>query len=113
MKEVREHGYIPTLKRNFAEGKVDRREFLRTSTLLGMSAATAYAFMGRVTGESFAPRAQAATPKMGGHLRIATGVIDVKDPHTFSWGADIARDVLEYLTKTGTDNVTRPYLLES
>ncbi len=77
MKEVREHSYIPTLKRNFAEGKVDRREFLRTSTLLGMSAAAAYAFMGRVTGESFAPRAQAQTPKMGGHLRFATGVIEL------------------------------------
>ena len=112
MKEVREHGYIPTLKRNFAEGKVDRREFLRTSTLLGMSAAAAYAFMGQVTGESFAPRANAQTPKKGGHLRISTGVIDVKDPHTFSWGADIARDTLEYLTKTGVDNVTRPYLLD-
>ena len=35
----REHNYIPVLKRNLAERKIDRREFLRTATLLGMSRA--------------------------------------------------------------------------
>ena len=113
MTEPREHSYIPTLKRQFAEGKVDRREFLRTATLLGMSAGAAYAFAGKVTGESFVSRALAQTPKKGGTLRISTRVIDLKNPHTFSWGADIARDVVEYLSKTDQENVTRPYLLES
>ncbi len=60
MTERKDHSYIPTLKKNFAEGKVNRREFLRTSTLLGLSAGAAYAFVGKVTGESFVPRAKAA-----------------------------------------------------
>ena len=114
MKEVREHGYIPTLKRNFAQGKIDRREFLRTSTLLGLSAGAAYAFVGKVTGESFVKPAKAAIPK-GGTIRISMRVIDVKDPHTFSWVTDsnVSRQVCEYMSKTDQDNITRPYLLES
>ena len=60
MDERREHSYIPTLKEQFAEGKVDRREFLRTATLLGVSAGAAYAFVGKVTGESFIRPARAA-----------------------------------------------------
>ena len=50
MSDTREHSYIPKLKQQFAEGKCDRREFLRTATLLGMSAGAAYAFAGKVTG---------------------------------------------------------------
>ncbi len=114
MTERKEHSYIPTLKEQFAEGKVDRREFLRTSTLLGLSAAAAYAFVGKVTGESLVPQAKAAMPR-GGTIRISMRIIDVKDPHTFSWVTDsnVCRQVCEYMTKTGQDNVTRPYLLES
>ena len=52
MTDVKEHSYIPTLKENFVKGKVDRREFLRTATLLGMTAGAAYAFAGKITGES-------------------------------------------------------------
>ena len=51
MSEWREHSYIPKLKEQFCEGKIDRREFLRYSTLLGMSATAAYAVVGRVTGQ--------------------------------------------------------------
>lgn len=96
------------------KGEVDRREFLRTSTLLGVSAAAAYAMVGQVTGESFVPQAQAATPKMGGILRSSMRVQEMVDPATFSWTqmSNQARGFLEYLTHTGTDNVTRPYLAE-
>ncbi len=113
MTDVKEHSYIPTLKRQLAEGKIDRREFLRTATLLGLSASAAYAFVGKVTGESFVAPAKAAMP-MGGTLRIGMRVIELKNPHTYSWVFDsnITRQVCEYLTKTGQDNVTRPYLLE-
>ena len=113
MTEPKEHSYIPTLKEQFAEGKIDRREFLRTSTLLGLSAAAAYAFVGKVTGESFVKPAKAAIPR-GGTIRISMRIIDVKDPHTFSWVIDsnVTRQVCEYMSKTGHDNVTRPYLLE-
>ena len=69
----REHSYLPTLKRNFADGRIDRREFLRTSTLLGLSAGAAYALAGKVTGEPFTRPARAAMP-MGGTLRIGMPV---------------------------------------
>lgn len=110
-----EHPYILKLKAIFAEGRIDRREFLRTSTLLGLSAAAAYAFVGKVTGETFARPARAAVPK-GGRLLLGGRVKEVENPHTFTWGtwdSNISRQVTEYLTKTGTDNITRPYLLES
>ena len=102
MTEPREHSYIPTLKRNFAEGKIGRREFLRTSTLLGLSAGAAYAFVGKVTGESFVKPAKAAMPK-GGTLRIGLRVKPITDPHTSdeAWGSDNIRTIVEHLTKTG------------
>ena len=109
----REHVYLPTLKRNLAEGRIDRREFLRTSTLLGLSAGAAYAFAGKVTGEAFVKPARAAMP-MGGTLRIGMPVGEVKTPHTISWAhkSNQIRAVCEYLTRTGHDNITRPYLAE-
>src|SRR4051794_17998014 len=95
--------------------KIDRRDFLRTVTLLGMSATTAYALSGRITGEGVVPAAQAATPKKGGDLRIIMRVVAVDNPPTFSWITDsnMVRQSNEYLTRTGADNITRPYLAES
>lgn len=114
MGERREHSYIPTLKQQLVDGTVDRREFLRTATLLGISAGAAYAFVGKVTGDSFIAPARAAAMPKGGIIRIAMRVHDVKDPHTFSWTppSNVCRQVCEYMTKTGKDNITRPYLLE-
>jgi peptide/nickel transport system substrate-binding protein len=42
-------------------------------------------------------------------------VLEVTTPHTYSWVQDsnVSRQVIEYLTKTGQDNITRPYLAES
>jgi peptide/nickel transport system substrate-binding protein len=115
MSEKREHYYIPKLKEQLVEGKLDRREFLRYATLLGLSAPAAYAFAGKVTGEGFAPAARAADLPKGGNLKIAQRVVEVVDPHSFSWVYDsnVVRQVAEYLTKTGHDNITRPYLVES
>lgn len=113
MTEAREHSYIPKLKELLAEGKVDRREFLRTSTLLGLSASAAYAFVGKVTGQSFVARAQAAMPR-GGTIRIGMRVGQLADPHGLIWipWSNIIRQVVEYLTITDQDNITKPYLLE-
>jgi peptide/nickel transport system substrate-binding protein len=107
------HPYVPELYEQFRKGHVDRREFLRTATLLGVSAAAAYAMAGRVTGESFVPRARAAMTK-GGHLKCSMRVQEMTDPAKFDWTqkSNQARQVLEYLTVTGNDNVTRPYLCE-
>src|SRR5437867_7566404 len=115
MADSREHPHIPTLKRQLAEREIDRREFLRAATLLGMSAGAAYAFVGEVAGEPWiAPAlAQGALPR-GGTLRIGMRYQDLKSPHTYSWieSANSARQVLDYLTVTGVDNVTRPGLVE-
>lgn len=110
MSEQKQHPYIPTLVRQLSEREIDRRDFLRTATLLGMSAATAYGVAGGLAPAS----AQAAKPK-GGTLRISTTVYDVKSPATASTTAHplIYAQVVEHLTRTGADNVTRPHLLES
>jgi peptide/nickel transport system substrate-binding protein len=92
---------------------VSRREFLRTSTLLGLSATAAYAIAGRITGEPLTRAAHAQAGK-GGVLKIGMRVQQMTDPATFDWvqKSNIARQMVEYLTITGPDNVTRPYLAE-
>jgi peptide/nickel transport system substrate-binding protein len=114
MTRPRDHDYLPILKRDLADGKVSRRSFLRTATLLGLSAASAYAFADKLTGVPSEAQAQEAKPK-GGTLRISTTVYDVKSPAIASTTAHplIYSQVVEYLTKTGADNVTRPHLLKS
>src|SRR6267378_2773824 len=115
MPDDQEHPLVPTLKRQLVERQIDRREFLRYATLLGMAAPAAYAFVGKVTGEPLVAPAQAqgALPK-GGTLRIAMRCQDLKSPHTYSWieSANSARQVVDYLTVTGVDNITRPGLIE-
>ena len=69
-----------------AEGQIDRREFLRYATLLGLSAPAAYAAVRAITGERLVGEARAqGTPPKGGTLRIGMRCQDVKDPHSFSW----------------------------
>ena len=91
----KQHKYISELKKNFKKGTVDRREFLRTSTLLGLSAAAAYAFAG---GPDLMPGAHAATPKKGGTLRFSMRVQEMTDPAKFDWTekSNVARQVIEY-----------------
>ncbi|TXH34637.1 MAG: ABC transporter substrate-binding protein [Rhodospirillaceae bacterium] len=115
MGNQREHSYIAKLKRQFTEGRVDRREFLRTATLLGVSATAAYAFAGHLSGDEAINAAQAAELPRGGKIRIAMRIPDSNSPHIYSWveSSNIARQVVEYLTITGQDNVTRPCLAES
>lgn len=110
----REHPFIPKLKEQFCEGRVSRREFLRTATLLGMSAATAYGFAGKVTGRSFADPAHAAMPK-GGTVRIGMGVQEVTQPHAFNWvyPANISTQVVGRLAVINQDNIAEPWLAES
>src|SRR5437870_11099416 len=108
------HPAVPELQEQLRTGHLDRREFLRTVTLLGVTARAAYAMVGRLTGQPLVPRARAAG-KMGGNLRCSMRVQPMTDPATFNWGemANQARHILEYLTITGPDNITRPYLAEA
>ena len=107
------HPYIPELVEDLRKKKIDRREFLRTSTLLGLSATAAYGIAGQITGQSLMPAAMAASGK-GGTLRVSMAVQEMTDPASFNWSpkANVSRQFLEYLAITGPDNVTRPYLAE-
>lgn len=109
---LKEHKLIGKLKEQLADKVMDRREFVRYATLLGMTAPAAYMWAGKITGESFVPAARAQDMPKGGILRIAQRVPKIDTPHTFSWVYDsnIARQVCGYLTRTGVDNVTRPHL---
>jgi peptide/nickel transport system substrate-binding protein len=115
MRSTDEHALVPTLKRQLAERQIDRREFVRYATLLGMAAPAAYAFASRITGGPMVrpAAAQGSLPK-GGTLRLAMRCQDLKSPHTYSWveSSNSARQVLDYLTVTGVDNITRPALIE-
>lgn len=108
-----EHPMITDVKKQFASGRMSRRDFLRFLTLLGVAAPTAYSLAGLTDGVAIS-KAKAAGQQTG-TVRVGQRVHPVESPHTFSWAepSNIVRQVCEYLTRTGQDNVTRPYLLES
>ncbi|WP_284315677.1 ABC transporter substrate-binding protein [Labrys miyagiensis] len=105
------HSYIPTLVGELRGGEVSRRQFLRTATLLGLSAVLAYEAVGEID-----PIGTAHAEEMpkGGNLRIGMRCMEIKSPHLadFAERSNVIRQVCEYLTFTGRDNITRPYLLE-
>jgi peptide/nickel transport system substrate-binding protein len=104
-----EHPYLPNLRSDLRRGRIDRREFLRTATLLGVAVGTAYA----MAGLAMPARAQSDLPK-GGKIRIGMRVHEIKDPQTISWvePSNVLRNTVQYLTRTDADNVTHPELLE-
>ena len=120
------HAYIPELEDLFRKGRITRREFLRNATLLGMSLASASAFLAScapAAAPTATPKpvvaAPTATPKptgprRGGTLRGSMQVIRIDHPARYSWVYDsnVTRHVCEYLTLTDRFNVTHPYLLE-
>lgn len=105
------HPAIPELKCDLHKGKMNRREFMRYATLLGMSAAAA----SQMIGFSMPRKAFAAAPKRGGILRVSAPVQKVTHPAQFSWASPTnqMRQVGEYLTYTDGKNITHPYLLKS
>jgi len=111
MTTKREHPGVEIMKSALADGKCSRREFLRTVTLLGVSATAAYSMAGLPDIISSAHAAQ----KKGGVLKFGMQVQEMADPATYSWTQKsiLARHIIEYLVETGPDNVTRPYLAES
>lgn len=107
------------------KGKVSRREFLRFATLLGASVPVAYALAGcgpsapaapaATGGEAAAGEAAAAGGITRGGTWTASMQLQLLDhPARLSWveGANIVRQMNEYLTETGADNITRPMLLD-
>ena len=108
------HPAIPELEKELRQHNLGRREFVRTTTLLGLSASAAYQLAGQITGHGLLPIANAQMAKKGGLFRMALRVQEMTDPATFDWveKSNVARHVVEYLTITGADNITRPYLAE-
>ena len=91
--------HLDKLRTQLADGRMNRREFVRFATLLGIAAPTAM----KMAGLAPVSRARAATMPMGGTLRVGTRVKDLKNPHTYSWGgydSNVSRQVVEYLTFT-------------
>jgi peptide/nickel transport system substrate-binding protein len=131
MSEKKVHAAIPYLQDQLQKGKLSRREFMRYATLLGMSvgAATVAAQCGPQATEAPAPaapaeeepaeEAPAEEAPTGGPVRGGTWTSSMQlqlldHPARLSWveGANIVRQIGEYLTETGPDNITRPYLLD-
>ncbi len=115
------HPYIPEAYDQMVQGRLSRREFLRMATLLGLSAGVAtIAACGPSAppaqapagGEKAAPAASSI--KRGGTWKSSMSLQLLDHPARLSWveGANIVRQFGEYLTETGPDNITRPYLLE-
>jgi peptide/nickel transport system substrate-binding protein len=137
------HRYIPEAYEKLEQGRISRREFMRLSTLLGMSAGVAAIAAACASGATESPdtgQEPAATEAAvseseeaveeepmeeepaatggivrGGVLRQATQVPAVDHPARFSWiyDANQFRHIFEYLTETDAENVTHPLLLES
>jgi peptide/nickel transport system substrate-binding protein len=114
----RVHPGVEEMKKALNDGKCSRREFLRTTTLLGLSATAAYSMASKILGEevlpSFVSSAVAADQKMGGTLKFGMQVQEMADPATYSWTQKsiVSRHIVEYLVETGPDNITRPGLAE-
>lgn len=119
MKNENIHPAIDELKDDLVKGKITRREFLRTTTLLGLSVTAAYGLASKILGKDVLPDfvspAMAADQKMGGVLKFGMQVQEMADPATYSWTQKsiVARHIVEYLVETGPDNITRPNLATS
>ena len=135
------HPWVPELQDQLRKGQISRREFLRYATLLGVSlgGATALAACGAqptpapaaaaptavpvaaataipptAVAVATAAPAAAAGPLRGGTFTIASRVQRIDHPARLSWieGVNQWRQVCEYLTYSGPDNITTPWLLE-
>ena len=108
------HPRIPAAYDQWQAGTISRREFLRFATLLGMSAVLATACGGASETPAVATAPATGASRYGGTLRKGMLLQRIDHPARLSWteGGNVVRQVAEYLTETGFDNITRPYLLE-
>src|SRR5688500_13068774 len=96
------HSYLPKLVELLKGGRVERREFLRTATLLGLSAGVAYGFAGVPLSIATSRPALAAG---GGTVRMSHRLPAIDSPHTYTevFITNVARQCLDYLTRTDSD----------
>jgi len=104
------HPYVAELTDQFKKGKVNRRDFIKTATLLGMS----FGVASQIAGLSFAKKAFASTVQRGGVIKVASGIQRIAHPSAIGWyiASNQLRNVAEYLTYIDEKNITHPYLLE-
>jgi peptide/nickel transport system substrate-binding protein len=136
MEENHIHPLVNKASEDLRKGNISRRDFLKFSTLLGMSLGAAQFLAAcatatetpapvaatQVPAATMAPVATAAptattAPSItrGGILTCATRVERVDNPATFSLvsASHPWRHVIEYLTHTDPTGITHPYLLDS
>ncbi len=103
------HSAVSMYHKEFKAGLMDRREFLTRSTMLGVTAATAYGLAGATPA-----KADGHAPS-GGTLRMQMEVRALKDPRTYDWTqiAFFTAGWLEYLVEYNSDGTFEPMLLES
>jgi peptide/nickel transport system substrate-binding protein len=117
------HPLIPEMHEELSKGRISRRDFLRFSTLLGLSLTSAKFLAAcaqppQTPASPTAPVAQTKSAQAalvrGGSIRCATRVERVDHPARFTQPSQSHpwRHVLEYLTYTGPQGITTPYLLE-
>lgn len=113
------HAALPELVENLAANPQSRRDFLRTSTLLGLSATSAYMLADKLTGGNIMSSAHAQGVDAEGSVRpqilkVAMTVRPIRDParYEFTEMANITRHVCENLTISNPDGVTIPHLAE-
>lgn len=96
-----------TLVNSVREGRIDRREFLALSSVLGLGAAVGLS--------SLPSPALALAPKRGGVLRVGQQVLAINDPRVYDWPqkANVARQFCEPLVRWQPDGSFTPSLLES
>ena len=114
MRDPCDHPAVKKVVEQYTEGLMDRREFLRMSTMLGLSIPAAYAIVGKVTGKEFVTPAKASMPR-GGKMRLQHLVADVSNAHALidlRWG-DQVMPVCQRLTRVLADGTTRPDLCTS
>lgn len=120
MSNTQLHPKVRDAQQMMESGRMDRRTFLRVATLLGVSAGSAYAMAELVepaeaAGHGNMPfAADDPSAKAGGVLKIGMEIQKMDDPATYSWSemSNQTRHILEFLTLTGADNITRPMLAE-
>jgi len=103
------HPALPTLVEGLDNHPHNRRRFLRTATLLGLSASSAYLLASKILGEDagIIPVAEAQEPEAAKAqiLRVAMTVPPITDPakYEFTEMANITRHICEYLTISDPD----------
>ena len=110
MGDLKSNEHLDWLHSELEHGRTSRREFLARAVACGLTASAAASLLAKST--------MAATPKRGGHMKLAMGhgsTSDTLDPATiengFQWTAMFA--IANALTEIAPDSSVKPALAES